>query len=310
MKYWSKVLCLFSILCAGSQLQAEETQPKKRIKLVVLDLSGTTIDCGVYAPAVAFMQLFEKYGIQITIDEARQPMGLFKRDHICAILNMERVSAEFTRVYGRPWTETDLDGMFADFIPMQMACLGDYADLIPGTAESLNQLREEYGVTIGSTTGFNQEMNEFLLQKTNEQGYHPDVYTSASQVPQGRPYWYMVEENMRQAGVLDPEEVLKVGDTRSDMQEGKAMKAVASSGTWTLGLTATGNYIGKNWSELVNSAGDAFQQELIQAERILYSAGADYVAPNITSLPSIVHLINERLEKGEKPREISLDYLK
>jgi phosphonoacetaldehyde hydrolase len=310
MRHWLKVLCYFSILCAGNPLRAEEMQPKKRIKLVIMDLSGTTMDCGVYAPAVAFIQLFEKYGIKISMDEARQPMGLFKRDHIRAILNMDRVKAEFAQVYGHAWTENDLDEMFADFIPMQMACLGEYADLIPGTAESVDYVRTVYGVTIGSTTGFNQEMNEFMLQKANEQGYHPDFYTSASQVPQGRPYWYMIQDNMRQAGVLDPEEVLKVGDTRSDMQEGKSMKAVAPSGTWTLGLAGTGNYTGKTWSELIDTAGDKFQQELIHAEGILYSAGADYVAPNINSLPSIIHLINERLEKGDKPREIPLDYLK
>jgi len=236
-------------------------------------------------------------------------MGLFKKDHIRAILNMKRVGAEFTRVKGHSWTEEDLDQMYKDFIPVQMACLGDYIDLIPGTKESVNTAREKLDVIIGSTTGYNEEMNEFLLKKAQEQGYYPDVHISASQVPKGRPFWFMIQDNMEQAGIIDPEEVLKVGDTSTDMQEGKAMKAVSSSGTWTLGLTATSNYIGKNWAELIDTGGDELQQKLTIAEESLYRAGADYVAPNINSLPFIIELINERLEKGEKPREIALDFL-
>lgn len=304
------ILLLCTILSITGLLHGDEASPKKRIKLVILDNSGTTNDCGVYAPAVVFIQLFEKYGIQITMAEARGPMGLFKKDHIRAILQMQRVSDAFNHVFGRDWNETDVDTMFEEFVPMQMDCLEEYADLIPGTAETVQSIREAFGVLIGSTTGFNEEMNVLLLNKAAEQGYRPDVYTSSSQVPLGRPYWYMVQENMRQAGIYDPEEVLKVGDTRGDMQEGKAMRAVASSGTWTLGLSATGNYVGKSWNELIETPGDALQKEMQQAENILYDAGADYVAPNINSLPSIIRLINARLEKGEKPRAISLDYLR
>lgn len=298
-------LCLFLIL---SSIHAVEEQ-KKRIKLVILDNSGTSNDCGVYAPATVVVKLFEKYGVSITMEEARKPMGLFKKDHIRAILNLDRVSDKFKRVFGREWGEADVENMYAEFVPMLMSCLEQYSELIPGTAATIEKIRKEYGVIIGLTTGFNQEMNELLLRKASEQGYCPDVFTSASQVEKGRPYWYMVEENMRQAGISDPEEVLKIGDTAGDMQEGKAMKAVASSGTWTLGLAATGNCVGRNWKELTETPGDCLQNELITAESFLYEAGADYVAPNINSLPTIINLINKRLEKGDKPRDISLEFL-
>jgi phosphonoacetaldehyde hydrolase len=303
-----KVLCLL-LSFSLSTLHAKDNPPPKRIKLVILDNSGTTNDCGVYAPAVVFIRLFTKYGIEISMPEAREPMGLFKKDHIRAILKMKRISAEFKKVYGRDWIEKDVEKMFEDFVPMQLNCLGEYTDLIPGTAQTVDLIREKFGVLIGSTTGFNKEMNEVLLQEAKTQGYHPDVNTSSSQVKRGRPYWYMVQENMRLADVEDPQEVLKVGDTRGDMQEGKAMAKVASSGTWTLGLSATGNYVGKNWEELTRTPGNTLQEEMCSTEKILFKAGADYVAPNINSLPEIIERINERLAAGEKPREISLDYL-
>lgn len=288
---------------------AENSSAPKCIKLVILDNSGTTNDCGVYAPAVVFIRLFKQYDMQISMAEARKPMGLFKKDHIRVILQMDRITAEFKRIYKRDWTEKDVEIMFADFVPMQMKCLTEYAALIPGVPETIDQVRKQYNVKIGSTTGFNKEMNELLLQEAKKQGYEPDVCSSSSQVTRGRPYWYMVQENMRSAGVLDPEEVLKVGDTCADMQEGKAMRNVAPSGTWTLGLSATGNYVGKNWQELTETSGNRLQEEMCAAEQKLYRAGADYVAPNINSLPEIIEIINQRLAAGEKPRKIPLDYL-
>ncbi len=301
----SIVLCSLILM---NVLQAEETS--KRIKLVILDNSGTLNDCGVYAPVIAFVQLFEKYGLEITMEEARIPMGLYKKDHIRAILSMARVSSLFQTLYQRTWTEQDVENMFTDFIPIQMSCLEDYADLIPGTAETLAFIKETYGVKIGLTTGFDQEMNELVLRKAKEQGFFPDAYTSSSQVPKGRPYGYMIEENMRQTGITDPEEILKIGDTYGDMQEGKAMQALLGSPTWTLGLTTTGNYVGKQWKDIIATPGDFLQKEQQKAEKFLYQAGADYVAPNLNSLPAIIELINARLKAGEHPRSPSLDFLK
>lgn len=300
------VLFLFLFM----NLEADETSLPKRIKLVILDNSGTLNDCGVYAPVVAFIQVFEKYGIPITLEEARKPMGLFKKDHIRAILSMERVSSAFRDLNLRAWNEEDVEKMFLDFVPLQMSCLEKYAVLIPGAANTLALIKEKYGVQIGLSTGFDEEMNEVVLKRAKEQGFFPDVYTSSSQVLKGRPYGYMVAENMRQADVHDPDEVLKIGDTYGDMQEGKAMQAIAGTPTWTLGLSTTGNYVGKLWQELVETPGDVIQDEQQMAESFLYKAGADYVAPNLNSLPAIIELINARLEAGEKPRRIPLDFLK
>lgn len=302
-------LCYMLLFTFMLPLFSAEESPKKRIKLVILDNSGTTNDCGVCAPAIAFCRLFEKYGMGITLEEARRPMGLFKKDHIRAILKMERVGLLFKELFGREWEEEDVEKMFSDFVPIQMGCLEEYSDLIPGIAKTLAQVREMYGVKIGLTTGFNEEMSELMLKKAKEQGYIPDTRTSSSQVPKGRPYWYMVEENMRQAGVIDPEEVLKVGDTCGDMQEGKAIRSISPSGTWTLGLSTTGNYVGKLWEEIIKTPGDVLQGEQQVAEALLYKAGADYVAPNLNSLPIIIELINARLAAGETPREIPLDFL-
>lgn len=55
----------------------------KTIKCVIMDWAGTAIDYGCFAPLNAFMKVFsEEKGIQITLRQAREPMGMLKIDHI------------------------------------------------------------------------------------------------------------------------------------------------------------------------------------------------------------------------------------
>ena len=53
-----------------------------KIKGTVLDWSGTVADAYVIAPAVVFVEVFRKKGVEISMLEARGPMGLRKDLHI------------------------------------------------------------------------------------------------------------------------------------------------------------------------------------------------------------------------------------
>ena len=56
-----------------------------RIKLVVLDWAGTAVDHGSFAPVAPFLAAFKSRGVEITITQARAPMGLGKKEHLRAI---------------------------------------------------------------------------------------------------------------------------------------------------------------------------------------------------------------------------------
>src|SRR5438093_1005638 len=62
------------------------------LKAVLLDWAGTTMDYGCFAPAVVFMDVFKRKGVEITIEEAREPMGAHKKVHIRQIAKNERVA--------------------------------------------------------------------------------------------------------------------------------------------------------------------------------------------------------------------------
>ena len=83
------------------------------IEAVLLDWAGTTMDFGCIAPAVVFVQVYERRKVPITIDEARAPMGAHKRVHIQKISQLDAVRARWQAAHGRPPAETDVDRMFA-----------------------------------------------------------------------------------------------------------------------------------------------------------------------------------------------------
>ena len=71
------------------------------IRLVVFDLAGTTIDFGCQAPTGAFVAAFAEFGVAVTPDGARGPMGLHKKDHIRAMLQSRAVGQKWREATGR-----------------------------------------------------------------------------------------------------------------------------------------------------------------------------------------------------------------
>jgi len=265
------------------------------VRLVILDWAGTTMDYGCYAPAVVFIEVFKRRGIKISMAQARAPMGMHKRDHIRAIAQTEEVTEAWRKKYGRDWTEKDVEDMFQnEFKPLQLECIARYSQLIPGTVDAVKQLRTK-GIKIGSTTGYFEEAMKILKEEAARQGYVPDSSVCATQVPAGRPYPWMVFQNMFNLQLFPPEAVVKVGDTLLDVEEG------LNAGTWTVGLAKTGNEIGLNEQEISQLPPEQLRKKLARARERLYKAGAHYVVDTIAEVPQVVEDIEERLRRGDRP---------
>src|ERR1700753_1095931 len=129
----------------------------KHVKAVIFDWAGTVGDYGSLAPMGAFVETFEQFGVSITIDEARGPMGMAKRPHIAAIFALPRVAEAWREKHGRSATEKDIDAVYDVFVPKNKAVAGRYATLIDGAADVAKALREA-GVKIGSTTGYTRDI--------------------------------------------------------------------------------------------------------------------------------------------------------
>jgi len=268
---------------------------KGPVKLVIFDWAGTTVDYGCYAPAVVFIEVFKRRGVEITMEQARRPMGLKKVDHIRAISQQDEVAGLWEQVHGRKCTEDDVQDMFEkDFVPLQIGCIADYSALIPGTLEAVDELRRR-GIKIGSTTGYFTEAMEINYREAKKQGYVPDANACASDVPAGRPEPWMVLSNMQQLRIYPPEAVVKVDDTKPGIEEG------LNACVWTVGLSKTGNEVGLNEQELASLPEQEVRRKVARAEEALLKTGAHYVVESIADVPEVVLQIEERLTRGEKP---------
>ena len=265
------------------------------VKLAILDWAGTTVDYGCYAPAVVFIEVYKRRGVEITMEQARRPMGLKKLDHIRAISKQDEVAELWKQVHGKACTEEDVQDMFdKDFVPLQVACIGDYAKIIPGTVEAVNELRSR-GIKIGSTSGYFTEAMEINYREAEKQGYMPDSNACASDVPAGRPEPWMVLSNMQQLRIFPPEAVVKIDDTKPGIDEG------LNAGTWTIGLSKTGNEVGLNEEELAALPEDEVRRKVARAEEGLLKSGAHYVVESVVEVPQIITKIEERLQRGDRP---------
>lgn len=264
------------------------------VKAVIFDLAGTTVDYGSCAPAGAFVELFHRYKLEITTTQAREPMGMSKKDHIRTILRMGIVSEQWKQVYSAVWTESNVESMYQDFINIQMDCLPQYGEIIPGAVEALKQLKAR-DIKIGVTTGYNRDMMNIVLEGAAKQGFVPDSAFCASDVPQGRPAPWLVFQSMKELNIYPTEAVVKVGDTIPDIEGG------LNAGVWTIGVAKTGNMIGLNREEIESISEKELEQHLEKARRDMYKAGAHIVIDGVDSCLEAIYRINDWLSDRKRP---------
>lgn len=265
-----------------------------KVQAVILDWAGTTVDYGSRAPAGVFVEVFARQGVEISLAEARIPMGMQKRDHIRVLTEMPAIAQRWETTLGREPTETDVDAMYADFVPRQLEILPDYADLIPGVPAAQAAFRD-MGLKIGSNTGYDREMTDLLLDEARERGYTPDATVCAADVRTGRPAPWMIFRLAEELGVYPMAAVVKIGDTLADIEEG------LNAGAWTIGVTRTGNMLGLSEADAAALDPGDLAARLERAAASMYAAGAHYVVEGVADTPQVIADINDLLAVGATP---------
>ena len=252
-----------------------------KFKAAIFDWAGTTIDFGSFAPMGAFIKALDEFGITVTIEQARAPMGSAKWNHIQALLQMPVVSSQWVETYGKAPSNADVDQVFKVFVPMNETVAADYADLIPGTRETIASLRAR-GMKIGSTTGYTRSIMQHVLPVAAAQGYQPDNLVCSDDLLEGRPGPLGIYKCMIDLAVYPPSDILKIDDTAPGISEG------VSAGCVTVGLALSGNAVGKTVQELARMPEKEIAVLRSRATALLKDAGADHVIDTIRDLPNLV----------------------
>ncbi len=266
----------------------------KHVKAVIFDWAGTVVDYGSLAPMGAFVEAFAEFGVAISIDEARGPMGMATRPHIAALVSSPRIADAWKQRHGHAPTDKDIDALYDVFVPKNISVAADYADVVPGVAEVVRALRAE-GVKIGSSTGYTREIMARITPRAAAQGFAPDSLVCTGDTPEGRPSPLMFYKGLIDLDVWPAWHAIKVDDTTVGIAEG------VNAGAWAVGVAVSGNAFGLSLADTIALSPEEFIRRRARAQDALYRAGAHYVIDSVTDLMVVAAQIEGRLARGERP---------
>lgn len=262
-----------------SELQEQRVAviPWAKIRGVLFDWAGTTIDFGSLAPVEVVRTVFQGFGIDVSEQEARQPMGKAKIDHLREILAMPRIAAMWQEVHSVKADASTLAFLYERFLVLQKSILANHCDLIPGVIELVNYLRKS-GIKIGSTTGYTRELMDVVLPIVARAGYQPDAVVCSDEVSAGRPAPWSNFRAAELLGLYPMDNIVIVDDSIAGIEAGK------NAGCYSVAVTTTGNSFGKSLIDLQRLDQNDLVRRHQQAEAAFYAAGADLVVESVADL--------------------------
>ena len=182
------------------------------IKLAVFDMAGTTVADDNFV-AKAFINAFAINGYDITEEQVNPLMGYKKIVAIKTVLDQ----------LGEEYDDELLEDIHTDFEDEMIEFYeSDPAVKAIKNAEDVFMQLKEKGVSIALNTGFPKSIADAIVDRLQwvDRGLIDD-YIASDEVENGRPDPSMIKELMLRAGIDDSKDVVKIGDTTVDIEEGK-----------------------------------------------------------------------------------------
>lgn len=218
------------------------------IKMVVFDMAGTTVDENnvVYK---TLRQAINEKGYNFTLDQVlAEGAGKEKLQAVKSILS----------AYANVTDENVANEIFSRFLVLLEEAYNTLDVLPQPNANELFKALKERDILIVLNTGYNRETAEKLVAKLGwEIGADIDELVTATDVQQNRPNPDMIWYAMKEFRITDAAEVVKVGDSIIDIEEGQNAGCKYSVGittgahTYEQLQTAKPDYIINNLMELL-----------------------------------------------------------
>ena len=185
-----------------------------KIELVVFDIAGTTVADRDNVND-AFRGAFEKAGLPVAADEVNQVMGYRK---------MEAIRILLQKFYAPKAMDEDLiQSIHEQFTSDMRTYYQNTPDLqaLP-FATQIFELLHANNIKVALDTGFTKVITDTIVGRLGwiDQAL-VDMVISSDEVPGGRPHPFMIKAIMERLNITDAGDVVKVGDTAVDIQEGR-----------------------------------------------------------------------------------------
>lgn len=268
----------------------------QNIEAVVLDWAGTVVDYGSVAPTTIFVEAFKQaYNFDISLNEARSPMGMGKWDHIYTLGQQPEIAARWREQFGKDFSNDVVDDIYKTFMPLQKAKVAEHAKPIDGVLSTLGWIKQQ-GIKIGSCSGYPREVMEILVPAAEGYGYKPDCWVASDDIAAGsRPGPWMALQNVQELGINNVANCIKFDDSTPGITEG------LNAGMWTVGIALTGNAVGLTEQEWQALSYEQQQVKRQQAYSELYQAGAHYVIDSLADAIPVVQLIMSERARNQRP---------
>jgi phosphonatase-like hydrolase len=133
--------------------------------------------------------------------------------------------------------------LVADIHDVFVANMIEYYKQAPGIApmedsEKVFAKLQEMGIKIGLDTGFSRDITDVILERVGwKDSPLIDVTVASDEVERGRPFPDMIQRMMEMLEINDTREIIKIGDTEVDVNEGHQtgclMSIAVTTGAYT-----------------------------------------------------------------------------
>jgi len=208
-----------AVLAQGVIAPAAAAQPKRQIRLVILDIGGTIIEDHGEVPNAMHAAL-ARHGVDVSFAEIADWRGASKREMVRHFIELRKGSAD-------PSLVTNVYDQFVD----QMNKAYEKLRPIDGAEDAMSQMRRD-GYILATTTGFDRPVTEMILGRLGWKHFFVASITS-DDVVDGRPAPYMLFHAMEAARVDNVGEAIAIGDTPLDIQAANNGGLAAAIGVYS-----------------------------------------------------------------------------
>lgn len=206
----------------------------KKVKMVVFDMAGTTVK-DENEVEKCFVEAAESTGLKYTVEEIVSMMGWSKRLVFETLWRKNLQGAEESII------QEKVNISYQKFKEVLEHHYRTQPVLPADGAMELFAVLKSAGIKIVTTTGFYREVTDIILARLGwdkglDENYIGnadsiiDLSLSSDMVKNGRPAPDMIFKAMEIFAITDPKQVIKIGDTPSDLQAGKNANCLYSLG--------------------------------------------------------------------------------